>query len=196
VGIDQIQVKLLDMMGEDRTITDAALTSSGKVVSEERHIKLLEKLIKEGHFSCLEHVVFRFHLKVPIFVCNQIVRHRIASYNVSSARYMFDFNEFYIPDDLDVDQEYIDICTNAVQLYQKFKQSKDKRMTEALGRCLPLSVMTEIVTSINLRSWVNFYNLRSSDHAQLEIRRVAELMLAEIRNTGRLTNTLKFLEIK
>jgi len=81
-------VRLIDVMGDDNSIADAARVSYGKgtrTVSDNRN--LIRYLVRHKHTSPLEMVEVKFHLKLPIFVMRQLVRHRTASLNEYSGRY-------------------------------------------------------------------------------------------------------------
>jgi thymidylate synthase (FAD) len=92
-------VGLTDSMGNDASIVKAARVSYGtgtKSVSEDRG--LIRYLLRHHHSSPIEQVSFQFHIKIPIFVARQLLRHRTASANEYSARYSIMSDEFYLPD--------------------------------------------------------------------------------------------------
>jgi thymidylate synthase (FAD) len=92
-------VGLIDVMGNDSAIVQAARTSYGKgtkSVMEDRG--LIRYLMKHHHTSVFEMVEFKFHIKLPIFVMRQHVRHRTANLNEYSGRYSVMTDEFYIPE--------------------------------------------------------------------------------------------------
>ena len=92
-------IGLIDHLGTESTIVNAARVSFGKLKTEmdERDVKLLEYLIANKHTSPLEHMVFTFSIHCPLFVRGQWHRHRTWSYNEISRRYT-DFDiEFYTP---------------------------------------------------------------------------------------------------
>ena len=91
-------VRLIDIMGSDSDIADAARVSYGegtRSVSDNRN--LIRYLIRHRHTSPLEMGTVKFHLKLPIFVMRQLVRHRTASLNEYSGRYSIMSNDCYIP---------------------------------------------------------------------------------------------------
>lgn len=97
--LDHGFVGLVDIMGNDSAIVQAARTSYGKgtkSVNSDR--ALIRHLLRNYHTSCLEMVEFKFHIKMPIFVMRQHVRHRMANINEYSGRYSVMSDEFYIPD--------------------------------------------------------------------------------------------------
>lgn len=97
--LDKGFVGLVDVMGDDSAIVQAARTSYGKgtkSVNEDRG--LIRYLIKHFHTTPVEMVEFKFHIKLPIFVMRQHVRHRTANLNEYSGRYSVMTDEFYIPE--------------------------------------------------------------------------------------------------
>ncbi len=91
-------VRLVDQMGDDRAIVQAARISYGegtKTVREDA--ALIDYLMRHRHTSPFEMVVFKFHVKAPIFVARQWFRHRTASVNEISGRYSILREEFYEP---------------------------------------------------------------------------------------------------
>lgn len=88
----------LDYMGDDKAITDAARVSYGRgtrKVNDDRG--LIRYLMRMNHSSPFEQAEIKFHLKLPIFVMRQLVRHRMANLNEVSGRYSVLDNEFYLP---------------------------------------------------------------------------------------------------
>jgi thymidylate synthase (FAD) len=97
--LDKGFVRFIDVMGDDSAIVQAARTSYGKgtkSVTEDR--ALIRYLVRNHHTSPLEMVEFKFHIKLPIFVMRQHVRHRTANLNEYSGRYSVMTDEFYIPE--------------------------------------------------------------------------------------------------
>ena len=93
-------VGLIDHLGTESTIVNAARVSFGKLKADmdERDVKLLEYLIDNRHTSPLEHIVFTFSIHCPLFVRGQWHRHRTWSYNEISRRYTEIDMEFYTPE--------------------------------------------------------------------------------------------------
>lgn len=206
-----IEVELLESMGSDSSVAHAAWTSSfSKTKREERGedsakiATLVPKLIKEGHSTPLESVVFRFWVRMPIFTDRQFMTHRMQSSNGLSGRYRTMPTDFYdLPKDCtqilekahltDCAQAYFSVCDEAYRKYEmylkelRFQETKGaitnteyKRAREVLRGMLPTSGMVERVTTMNLRSFANFIRLRLSNHAQPEIREVALKMLEAV----------------
>lgn len=98
--LDHGYVQLLDCMGDDKAVVDAArLSISGEKVrpiQEDRG--LIRYLMRHRHSTPLEQVQFKFMMKMPIFVARQFIRHRTASVNEMSARYSELPEEFYVPE--------------------------------------------------------------------------------------------------
>ena len=96
--LDHGFVRVVDYMGDDNAVVQAARVSYGtgtKKVREDRG--LIRYLIRHRHTTPFEMCEIKFHVKLPIFVARQWVRHRTANINEYSARYSFLDNEFYIP---------------------------------------------------------------------------------------------------
>jgi thymidylate synthase (FAD) len=201
-------VGLVDSMGSDGAIARAARTSyqkGTKSVNDDR--TLIRYLVRHMHTSPLEMGELVFHIKLPIFVMRQLVRHRTASLNEVSARYSELPAEFYVPE-----PEYIqpqsttnkqgrsgeifnqdkgmirnlmsDFHKQAYDLYQTFLNAatiaKDyPGLSRELGRIvLPVSIYTECFFKMDLKNFLHMCNLRLDKHAQREIRDFAEIMYA------------------
>ncbi|HOI42559.1 MAG TPA: FAD-dependent thymidylate synthase [Elusimicrobiales bacterium] len=197
--LDKGFVKLVDFMGGDMRAVESARVSFGGVSKgEDRDRKLLEYLLEHGHFSPFEHSVFQFHIKCPIFVARQWMRHRIASYNEISARYTEVHDEFYTPEEFRaqdtvnrqgsvegrLDQsalsaEYSAAIDASYSAYQALLKAGVAR--ELARGVLPVSQYTQFYWTVNARSLLNFLDLRLHKHAQLEIRRYAEAIAAVFR---------------
>lgn len=197
--LDHGFVRLVDYMGDDSAIVQAARVSYGegtKQVSEDR--ALIRYLMRQGHTSPFEMVEFKFHVKLPIFVARQWIRHRTASVNEYSGRYSVMKEEFYIPEAKDIrfqstvnkqgraeeevpeelKQRFIDFLrkTHTVS-YEEYQRLIDEGLARELVRIgLPLSLYTEWYWKIDLRNLFHFLWLRLDPHAQLEIRQYAIVM--------------------
>ena len=198
-------VRLMDVMGDDSSIADAARVSYGtgtRSVSDNRN--LIRYLVRHKHTSPLEMVEVKFHLKLPIFVMRQLVRHRTASLNEYSGRYSIMSNDCYVPeldyiqpqsqtnkqgrgDDGLSDrwkaryQETInDIrykCLVAYDFLIGNESVEHGGLTRELARTvLPVSNYTECYWKIDLHNFFHFCRLRMDDHAQQEIQDYAKAM--------------------
>ncbi|MBE6398575.1 MAG: FAD-dependent thymidylate synthase [Lentisphaerae bacterium] len=186
-------VGLIDHLGTESTIVNAARVSFGKLKSEmeERDVKLLEYLIANRHTSPLEHMVFTFSIHCPLFVRGQWHRHRTWSYNEISRRYTEIDMEFYTPAELrrqsennrqasfsdpDFDgsalaQEIGKHNQASLELYEKLLASGVCR--EQARGVLPQNMMVTFWGTVDLSNLLHFLELRDSDHAQWEIREYA-----------------------
>jgi thymidylate synthase (FAD) len=190
-------VRLVDYMGSDQSIVQAARVSYGagtKSVREDRG--LIRYLLRHDHTTPFEMVVLKFHIKAPIFVVRQWIRHRTASVNEESARYSIVREEFHEPSVGDVGfqskdnkqgrsqepvpQEIVDrflgyLKENRETAYAQYEQFLQDNVARELARTvLPLSVYTQFYWQMNLHNLFHFLRLRLDAHAQKEIRDFAE----------------------
>ena len=205
-------VCLIDHLGTEATIVNAARVSFGKLKStmDERDVKLLNYLIENRHTSPLEHVVFTFSVHCPLFVRGQWHRHRTWSYNEISRRYTEIDLEFYTPVKLRrqaesnrqasfADPDFEDgalrdlISENnrtALALYEKLLASGVCR--EQARGVLPQNMMTTFWATVDLSNLLHFMQLRDSEHAQYEIREYAIALRELIRPI--VPNVVKYFE--
>jgi thymidylate synthase (FAD) len=213
----KILVELQETMGSDASIANAAWTSTydkdkreDKYDDPEKVATIVPGLIKAGHGTPIESVIFRFWIRLPIFTDRQHMTHRIASHNGLSGRYRtLPGDWFSLPKDvLDIVDRlnpnphnatpmmkigYDSICQQAYSFYNeqlaelkrqekwgKITNAEFKRIRETLRGVLPTAGMVERTTIMNLRSFANYQFQRNSDHAQPEIRQIAKLMLEEV----------------
>lgn len=195
-------VRLVDYMGGDESIVQAARVSYGKgtkTVSEDR--TLIRYLMRHQHTTPFEMVEFKFHVKLPIFVARQWIRHRTANVNEYSGRYSIMPEEFYVPDETTIkyqsqankqgrDEEEVppEIRKRVLQIllaeqksaFDGYKEMLNYNIARELARInLPLSLYTQWYWKIDLHNLFHFLKLRLDKHAQYEIRAYAETM-AEI----------------
>ncbi|MEI7482196.1 MAG: FAD-dependent thymidylate synthase [Elusimicrobiota bacterium] len=190
--LDKGFVRLVDFMGGDqRAVESARVTFGSESKGEEKDKKLVEYLLAHAHHSPFEHSVFQFHIKLPIFVARQWMRHRMASYNEVSARYTEVREEFYIPAEFRV-QDKINrqgsVKSGALdnrQLLEIYKKSLDASYAayrsllengvarEMARMALPVAQYTQFHWTVNARSLMNFLSLRMDAHAQMEIQEYA-----------------------
>ena len=107
--LDHGFVRVIDYMGDDAAIVQAARVSYGKgtkKVSEDRG--LINYLLRHRHTTPFEMCEIKFHVKLPIFVARQWIRHRTANVNEYSARYSILDREFYVPDRRYLDRHLIE----------------------------------------------------------------------------------------
>lgn len=194
--LDKGFVRLVDSMGGDQGVVDAARVSyGGKSKGEDADRKLIAYLLKHQHMTPFEHAVFKVHVKTPIFVMRQWIRHRMASYNEISARYTEVKDEFYIPkrwraQDLknkqgSVAAPTLDHAALTAQFDAQIKACmgtyqdmlKAGVARELARMILPVNAYTEFYWTVNCRSLMNFLILRADVHAQWEIQQYAEALL-------------------
>ncbi len=191
--LDKGFVELVSVMGDDGTVVRSARVSTGSgSKGEEKDRRLIDYLMKHGHESPFEHVVFTFHIKCPIFVARQWFRHRIASYNEKSGRYSKMSYEFYLPEKMRIqhptnkqmslendgsvdDDRAKKIFLNVYDIsFKAYQELLDMGVARELARILlPLALYTEFYWTVNMRSLMNFLSLRADSHAQWEIQQYA-----------------------
>ena len=197
--LDHGFIRLVDYMGDDSAIVEAARVSYGKgtkKVSEDRG--LIRYLMRHNHTSPFEMVEFKFHVKLPIFVARQWIRHRTANVNEYSGRYSVMKEEFYLPQLEDIryqstvnkqgrsseevpdemKQRLLEILKRSqADAYSHYNQFVEDGLARELARInLPLSLYTEWYWKIDLHNLFHFLSLRMDSHAQQEIRVYAETM--------------------
>ena len=203
--LDHGFVRLVDYMGSDQAIAQAARVSYGegtKKVTEDRG--LIRYLLRHRHTSPFEMVEFKFHIKLPIFVARQWIRHRSASVNEYSGRYSVMKEEFYTPQPADIrfqstvnkqgrSEEIVPdemkerflshLDKSNKESFGQYSQFVDEGLARELARIdLPLSLYTEWYWKIDLHNLFHFLRLRMDSHAQKEIRNYG-MVMAEIVKT-------------
>jgi len=200
--LDHGFVRLIDYMGSDESIVQAARVSYGKGTKKVHQNRgLIRYLMRHQHTTPLEMVEFKFHCKLPIFVARQWIRHRTASVNEYSLRYSQALNEFYLPE-LDVirkqsktnrqgrssetvpeelQQKVFSILERTTQqAWEDYQELEQADIARELARIhLPISLYTEWYWKIDLHNLFHFLKLRLDPTAQYEIRVYAEA-IAEI----------------
>jgi thymidylate synthase, flavin-dependent len=197
--LDKGFVRLVDYMGSDERIVQAARVSYGKgtkTISDDK--RLINRLLRDDHTSPFEQVVFTFHVKLPIFVARQWIRHRTARVNEISGRYSVMASEFYVPKKADIAFQSNDnkqgrsrdsvetwlkndvlesLRAGQEESYKRYEWLLSQNIARELSRiALPLSLYTEWYWQIDLHNLFRFLMLRLDPHAQLEIREYAEVM--------------------
>ncbi len=153
-----------------------------EVMSDEAVRKVLKTIITSGHTSALEHASYTFAIDgVSRALTHQLVRHRLASYNQQSQRYVSYAEDpcFIIPPDVDADPEkrqvFLQACADAFMSYRAMIESGVA--PEDARYLLPNAMETKIVVTMNVRELLHFFELRCCKRAQWEIREVALRML-------------------
>lgn len=163
--------------------------------------KFLNNLIKIGHLSPIEHISFTFGAEgVSRTLTHQLVRHRIASFSQQSQRYVrLDQFDYVLPPAIAEDEEARSLFIEAMErdqesydliakrLFAKYKtegmtdSQAEKKAIEDARYVFPNACETKIVYTMNARSLMNFFSLRTCNRAQWEIRDLAVAMLKEVR---------------
>jgi len=192
-------IRLVDYMGTDSSIVQAARVSYGKgtkTLLEDRN--LIRYLMRHRHTTPFEMVEMTFHARMPIFVARQWVRHRTANINEYSMRYSEPLDMYYLPEPENIAEqskdnkqgrkqdplnrkEAINIrdemnynMSNSFETYNKFNQ---QGLARELSRIiLPTGAYTEWYWKNDLHNTLHFLNLRMDKHAQKEIRDYANAM--------------------
>ncbi len=195
--LDKGFVRLVDVMGDDASIVQAARVSYGsgtKKVHEDRG--LIRYLMRHWHTTPFEMVEFKFHVKLPIFVARQWIRHRTANVNEYSGRYSEMKDEFYVPaldqvraqsvnnkqgrEDEAFDTDLANRITEGMRvsqedMYGKYQELLATGLAREIARInLPVSNYTEWYWKIDLHNLFHFLRLRLDAHAQYEIRVYAQ----------------------
>ncbi len=195
--LDKGFIRLIEIMGNDSSIVQAARVSYGKGTKSIREDRsLIRYLMRHSHTSPFEMVELKFHIRLPIFVARQWIRHRTANVNEYSGRYSEMTSDFYLPgknqlrtqstinkqgrsDDLideSLSNEVIkSMETSQKNSYDEYIQYINQGIAREIARInLPLSSYTEWYWKIDLHNLFRFLKLRLDVHAQYEIRVYAE----------------------
>ena len=194
--LDKGFIRLIDYMGSDQSIVQAARVSYGagtKTVREDRG--LIRYLLRHDHTTPFEMVVLKFHIKAPLFVVQQWIRHRTASINQESGRYSVLKDEFHVLSIDDVCVQSKDnkqgrgekfnvtdaevvlnvMSTKNREAYTAYETLLEMGMArESAREILPVSTYTQFYWQMNLHNLLHFLKLRLDPHAQKEIREYAE----------------------
>ena len=184
-----IKATLKDHMGSDLSVVNAARVSFGKKhdTFQDKDIKLIRYLAKHKHLSPFGHAFASFHVKAPIFIRAQLVKHKFLRVNEISRRYVDDNVEFYVPDvwrgrSADKKQgSEGEVHSNANMLYYNdkclamYNQLLDEGVAPEQARMvLPQSTMTEWWWSGSLDAFAAMCVLRCAPDTQYETRIVAD----------------------
>jgi thymidylate synthase (FAD) len=213
----QITATLIDSMGSDLSVVNAARVSFGKESEWEepfedcdrsllrlsnRDTKLIKYLAKHKHLSPFGHAFASFHIKAPIFVARQLVKHKFLRWNEISRRYVDDKPEFYVPDvwrgkaesvKQGSSSEGVDLTTISASLgdatdtlattlewhkedcLRIYKDLIESGVAPEMARMvLPQSTMTEFYWSGSLDAFAAMCRLRCASDTQYESRLVAD----------------------
>ena len=206
--LDHGLVRVIDYMGDDAAITQAARVSYGRGTKAVQNDEgLIRYLMRHWHSTPFEMCEVKFHVKLPVFVARQWIRHRTANVNEYSARYSILDREFYIPapehlaaqstvnnqgrGELLEGEEaarVLDILRDdAMRSYDHYEdmlsQEGQKGLARELARMnLPANVYTQWYWKVDLHNLFHFLRLRADAHAQYEIRAYAETMCSIVKD--------------
>ena len=193
-----IEATYIDHMGSDLSVVNAARVSFGKKADwkhpsigqesglSDRDTKLVYYLAKHKHMSPFGHAFATFHVKAPVFVARQLVKHKFLRWNEISRRYVDEEPEFYVPDvwrgrsaDKKQGSEGEVSCPVRPEMLYKDAIESYNTMLEA-GICpeqarmvLPQSTMTEWYWSGSLDAFSDMCLLRCASDTQVETQKVA-----------------------
>jgi len=187
--LDHGFVRLIDYMGDDAAIVQAARVSYGrgtKTPSDDR--SLIRYLMRHRHTTPFEMCEIKLHVKLPIFVARQWIRHRTANVNEYSARYSILAREFYVPEHYDIQPQSKELHTGWPWFDEEGHlhderadprpHQKEHGMAREMARMvLPVNAYTEWYWKVDLHNLLHFLSLRADPHAQMEIRDYAEAIL-------------------
>jgi thymidylate synthase (FAD) len=184
------KVELVGYYGGDKTHAQAAWTSTQIEGKEERIPRLLKMLAENDHGTPFERSLLHFSVTCDTASHIQFLKHRMFSINGESARYKeYIEDKYYLPEDsawrgadtlrLTTEQGY-EHYHNAVDQLERNGASR-KRAKESARYYLPYAIQVNLDMSCNFRTFVHFQKLRNSEHAQLEIRELAQEMILMVR---------------
>jgi thymidylate synthase (FAD) len=195
--LDHGFVRLDAAMADDLSVVNGARVSFARRVDEmdEADEGLIRFLMRERHGTPFEHNAFRFHIRCPIFVAREWMRHRVGSFNEFSMRYAKATDDFYVPEADDVrtqvgkpgaysfepvepevaEQTRDELRAVYDAAFAAYERLVERGVARELARCvIPVGAYTEFYWTINARSLMNFVSLRAAESAQREIRRYAD----------------------
>ena len=210
--LDKGYVRLIDCMPRyikdkedvaDYVIAEAARCSyqrETKTISDDK--VLIHYLMRHNHTSPFEMIEFKFHIKLPMYICTQLLRHRTASMNILSGRYSEMREEFYVPhvdnvrlqDDINkqgsegfmsnkTSEEIINNINDAHDItYARYKNNLRKGLVREQARgVLPYNLYTEMYWKIDLKNLLHFLDVRCDSHSQWEMQQYANVILELIK---------------
>jgi thymidylate synthase (FAD) len=195
--LDHGFVRLDEAMADDLSVVNGARVSFArrKTEMDDSDAALIRFLMRDRHGSPFEHNAFRFHIRCPLFVAREWMRHRVGSFNEFSLRYAQATDDFYVPEAADVrtqvgkpgaysfepvEPELAELTRETLKsVYESAFAAYEKLVGDGVARelarsVLPVGAYTQFYWTVNARSLMNFVSLRNSQFAQLEIRRYGE----------------------
>ena len=203
--LDKGFIRVIDYMGNEAAITQAARVSYGRGTTTRSGDRgLLRYLMRHWHTTPFEMCEIKLHVKLPIFVARQWIRHRTANVNEYSARYSILSREFYVPDVADIAKQSTtnkqgradgtddiradearemmaragDYAFDIYEMLSAADEPDDMGIARELSRIVtPVSTYTEWYWKVDLHNLLHFLRLRADPHAQKEIREYAARIL-------------------
>ncbi len=206
--LDHGFIRVIDYMGDDAAIVQAARVSYG---AGTKHVQndegLIRYLMRHWHSTPFEMCEIKLHVKLPVFIARQWIRHRTANVNEYSARYSILDREFYIPEAGQLAaQSSVNnqgrgevlsgaesarvlalLKSDAAQMYDHYQdmlsQDGQQGLARELARMnLPMNIYTQWYWKVDLHNLFHFLRLRADTHAQYEIRVYAEAIAACVKD--------------
>ncbi len=200
--LDDGFVRVVDYMGSDASIVQAARVSYGKGTKKRHQDRgLIRYLMRHQHTTPFEMCEIKLHVRVPMDTWRQWIRHRTANVNEYSTRYSIAINAAYqtAPEawrlqatvNRQGSEGFLDAKEGAAlseeekELHERARQVYEKRLQLGVAReqarkDLPLCTYTEAYWKIDLHNLLHFLHLRMDEHAQFEIRQYARIIGEEI----------------
>jgi thymidylate synthase (FAD) len=203
--LDHGFIRVVDYMGDDAAVVQAARVSYGRGTRKTTEDEgLIRYLMRHYHSTPFEMCEIKYHVKLPIFVARQWIRHRTANVNEYSARYSIMDKDFYIPSPENLATQSADnrqgrgavldgdtaaqvlalLRADAEQTYGHYEEMLDETgigLARELARMnLTLNTYTQWYWKTDLHNLFSFLRLRADSHAQYEIRVYAEAMLKTV----------------
>ncbi|MFK7837972.1 MAG: FAD-dependent thymidylate synthase [Sulfitobacter sp.] len=198
--LDHGFIRVIDYMGDDAAICQAARVSYGKgTKSVQNDEGLIRYLMRHWHSTPFEMCEIKLHVKLPVFVARQWIRHRTANVNEYSARYSILDREFYIPTPEHINAQSVVnnqgrggvlegeeaarvleiLKSDSTRAYDNYESMISQDGQDGLARelarmNLPANIYTQWYWKVDLHNLFHFLRLRADKHAQYEIRVYAE----------------------
>ena len=194
--LDHGFIRVIDYMGDDAAVVQAARVSYGKgtkTVSED--VGLINYLMRHKHSTPFEMCGIKLHVKLPIFVARQWIRHRTGSFNEYSGRYSIMDDDFYVPSRKNLGLQSASnkqgregvldesiaitsigsIINHSKEAYNLYEDLLHNNVAREIARMvLPVNFYSQWYWKVDLKNLLDFLKLRTDPHAQYEIRVYAE----------------------
>ena len=206
--LDHGFVRVIDYMGDDAAIVQAARVSYGAGTKKARDDSgLIRYLMRHWHSTPFEMCEIKLHVKLPVFVARQWIRHRTANVNEYSARYSILDREFYIPapeqlaaqstqnnqgrgavlEGAEAARVLETLKADATRSYDHYEAMLSEDGQQGLARelarmNLPMSIYTQWYWKVDLHNLFHFLRLRADAHAQYEIRVYADVICEMVKD--------------